>query len=187
MKDMLQTIIVHSLVRQTMVMYISARVNKHVTRRGPTTLSATYLTDAFQSGTVENIRLYCKAKIFQSDWRLRSWSLKCTAHCACMNLVLSLIQVGATTNGFNFLMISSLVESMGVHLTWFDCNVTELTCCMSRYSLYLVQYISSITLAGQITVFQKIQVLYYILFMKWTQDNSPFQWLGQLLFIAGMC
>ena len=58
---------------------------------------------------------------------------------------------------------------------------------MSRYSLYLVQYISSITLAGQITVFQKIQVLYYILFMKWTQDNSPFQWLGQLLFIVGMC
>ena len=58
---------------------------------------------------------------------------------------------------------------------------------MSRYSLYLVQYISSITLAGQITVFQEIQVLYYILFMKWTQDNSPFQWLGQLLFIAGMC
>ena len=83
-----------------------------------------------------------------------------------MNLDLSLIQVGATTNGFNFLMISSLVESMGVHLTWFDCNVTELTCCMSRYSLYLVQYISSITLAGQITVFQEIQVLYYILFMK---------------------
>ena len=58
---------------------------------------------------------------------------------------------------------------------------------MSRYSLYLVQYISSITLAGQITVFQEIQVLYYILFMKWTQDNSPFQWLGQLLFIVGMC
>ena len=58
---------------------------------------------------------------------------------------------------------------------------------MSRYSLYLVQYTSSITLAGQITVFQKIQVLYYILFMKWTQDNSPFQWLGQLLFIVGMC
>ena len=58
---------------------------------------------------------------------------------------------------------------------------------MSRYSLYLVQYTSSITLAGQITVFQKIQVLYYILFIKWTQDNSPFQWLGQLLFIVGMC
>ena len=58
---------------------------------------------------------------------------------------------------------------------------------MSRYSLYLVQYTSSITLAGQITVFQKIQVLYYILFMKWTQDNSPFQWLGQLLFTVGMC
>ena len=58
---------------------------------------------------------------------------------------------------------------------------------MSRYSLYLVQYTSSITLAGQITVFQKIQVLYYILFMQWTQDNSPFQWLGQLLFIVGMC
>ena len=58
---------------------------------------------------------------------------------------------------------------------------------MSRYSVYLVQYTSSITLAGQITVFQKTQVLYYILFLKWTQDNSPFQWLGQLLFIAGMC
>ena len=72
-------------------------------------------------------------------------------------------------------------------MTWFDCNVTELTRIMSRYSLYLVRYISSITLAGQITVFQEIQVLYYILFMKWTQDNSPFQWLGQLLFIAGMC
>ena len=50
-----------------MVMYISARVNKHVTARGATTLSATYLIDAFQSGSVENIRLYCKAKIFQSD------------------------------------------------------------------------------------------------------------------------
>ena len=58
---------------------------------------------------------------------------------------------------------------------------------MSRYSLYLVQYTSSITLAGQITVLQNIQVLYYILFMKWTQDYSSFQWLGQLLFIAGMC
>ena len=56
---------------------------------------------------------------------------------------------------------------------------------MSCYSLYLEQYTSSITLAGQITVFQKTQALYYIFFMKWTQDNSPFQWLGQLLFIAG--
>lgn len=55
---------------------------------------------------------------------------------------------------------------MGVHLTWFDCNVTEVTCSMSCYSLYLVQYTSFITLAGPITVFQKIQVLYYILFMK---------------------
>ena len=56
---------------------------------------------------------------------------------------------------------------------------------MSYYSLYLEQYTSSITPAGQITVFQKTQALYYIFFMKWTQDNSPFQWLGQLLFIAG--
>ena len=67
MKDMLQTIIVHSLVRQTMVMYISARVNKHAKARGPSTLSATHLIDAFLSGSVENLRLYCKAKIFQSD------------------------------------------------------------------------------------------------------------------------
>ena len=56
---------------------------------------------------------------------------------------------------------------------------------MSYYSLYLEQYTSSITPGGQITVFQKTQALYYIFFMKWTQDNSPFQWLGQLLFIAG--
>lgn len=96
-----------------MVMYISARVNKHAKARGPSTLSATHLIDAFLSGSVENLRLYCKAKIFQSDRRLTSWSLKCTAHCACMNLDLSLIQVGATTNGFNFLMISSLVKSVG--------------------------------------------------------------------------
>ena len=56
---------------------------------------------------------------------------------------------------------------------------------MSCYSLYLEQYTSSITPAGQITVFQKTQAMYYVFFLKWTQDNSPFQWLGQLLFIAG--
>ena len=47
MKDMLQTIVVHSLVRQTMVMYISARVNKHVTARGAATLSLLILLMSF--------------------------------------------------------------------------------------------------------------------------------------------
>ena len=37
---------------------------------------------------------------------------------------------------------------------------------MSCYSLYLEQYTSSITPAGQITVFQKTQAMYYMFFLK---------------------
>ena len=35
---------------------------------------------------------------------------------------LILIWILGTTNGFNFQIIDSLIESRGVRLTWFDCN-----------------------------------------------------------------
>ena len=47
------------------------------------------------------------------------------------------------------------------------------------------QSTSFITLVGQITVFQRTQALCYTFFMKSIQDNSPFPWLGQLLYTAG--
>ena len=43
-----------------------------------------------------------------------------TAHYACRKVELNL--KSATTNGFNFQIINSLLESWGVRLTWLDCN-----------------------------------------------------------------
>ena len=46
-----------------------------------------------------------------------------TAHYACRNAALNLTPLTGTTNGFIFQIINSLIESWGVHLTWFDCNM----------------------------------------------------------------
>ena len=61
-------------------------------------------------------------KDFQSDQIQRSSRKIFTAHYACRNAALNLTPVTGTTNGFIFQIISSLIESWGVRLTWFDCN-----------------------------------------------------------------
>ena len=62
-------------------------------------------------------------KDFQSD-QIQTNSRKLfTAHYACSNSDLSLTPVTGTTNGFIFQIINSLIESWGVHLTCFDCNL----------------------------------------------------------------
>ena len=62
-------------------------------------------------------------KDFQSDQIQRSPCKIFTAHYACRNAALNLTPVTGTTNGFIFKIINSLIESWGVRLTWFDCNV----------------------------------------------------------------
>ena len=44
-----------------------------------------------------------------------------TAHYTCKNAEINL--KSTTSNGFNFWIINSLMDSWGVHLTWFDCNI----------------------------------------------------------------
>ena len=55
------------------------------------------------------------SKIFQSDRIQGRYRKKYTAHYACRNADLNLMLVGATTNGFIFQIIDSLMESWGVH------------------------------------------------------------------------
>ena len=62
-------------------------------------------------------------KDFQSDQIQRSSRKIFTAHYACRNVALNLTPVTGTTNGFIFQIINSLIEPLGVRLTWFDCNV----------------------------------------------------------------
>ena len=58
------------------------------------------------------------------DANVRESSCKIfTAHYACRNADLNLIQVMGTTNRFIFQIINSLIESWGVCLTCFDCKV----------------------------------------------------------------
>ena len=49
-----------------------------------------------------------------------------TAHYACRNADLNLKLVGGTTDGFIFQIITSLIESWGVRLTCFDCNIVPI-------------------------------------------------------------
>ena len=62
-------------------------------------------------------------KDFQSNQIQRSSRKIFTAHYACRNAALNLTPVTGTTNGFIFQIINSLIESWGVRLTWFDCNL----------------------------------------------------------------
>ena len=62
-------------------------------------------------------------KDFHSDQKQRSSRKIFTAHDVCRNVALNLTPVTGTTNGFIFQIINSLIESLGVRLTWFDCNV----------------------------------------------------------------
>ena len=66
-------------------------------------------------------------KDFQSNQIQRSSRKIFTAHYACRNAALNLTPVTGTTNGFIFQIINSLIESWGVHLTWFDCNARIIT------------------------------------------------------------
>ena len=61
-------------------------------------------------------------KDFQSDQIQRSSRKIFSAHYACRNAALNLTPVTGTANGFIFQIISSLIESWGVRLTWFDCK-----------------------------------------------------------------
>ena len=61
-------------------------------------------------------------KDFQSDKIQRTSRKIFTAHYPCRNATLNLTPVTGTTKGFIFQIINSLIESWGVHLTWFDCN-----------------------------------------------------------------
>ena len=63
-------------------------------------------------------------KDFQSDQIQRSSRKIFTAHYACRNAALNLTPVAGTTNGFIFQIINSLIESWGVRLTCFDCNLS---------------------------------------------------------------
>lgn len=47
---------------------------------------------------------------------------KFTAHYTCRNVNLNLILLAVTNNGLIFQIIDSLIESMGVRLTWCDCK-----------------------------------------------------------------
>ena len=75
-------------------------------------------------------------KDFQSDQIQRSSRKIFTAHYACRNAALNLTPVTETTNGFIFQIINSLIESWGVRLTWFDCNmckmykISNIYCCL---------------------------------------------------------
>ena len=59
---------------------------------------------------------------FQSD-EIQSSRKIFTAHYACRNAALNLTPVTGTTNGFIFQIINSVIESWGVSLTYFDCNL----------------------------------------------------------------
>ena len=62
-------------------------------------------------------------KDFHSDQIQRSSRKIFPAHYACRNVALNLTPVTGTTNGLIFQIINSLIEPLGVRLTWFDCNV----------------------------------------------------------------
>ena len=69
-------------------------------------------------------------KDFQSDQIQRSSRKIFTAHYA---NALNLTPVTGTSNGFIFQIINSLMESWGVHLTWFDCNGVKLAFFLIRF------------------------------------------------------
>ena len=73
-------------------------------------------------------------KDFQTDQIQRSSCKIFTAHYACRNAALNLTPVTGTTNGFIFQIINSLIESWGVRLTWFDCNIHYKNCSCSAQS-----------------------------------------------------
>ena len=64
-------------------------------------------------------------KDFQSDQIQTSSRKLFTAHFACSNSNLNLTLVTGTTNRLIFQIINSLIESWGVHLTRFACNILE--------------------------------------------------------------
>ena len=64
-------------------------------------------------------------KDFQSDQIQTSSRKLFTAHFACSNSDLNLTLVTGTTNRLIFQIIGSLIESWGVHLTCFACNILE--------------------------------------------------------------
>ena len=64
-------------------------------------------------------------KDFQSEQIQTSSRKLFTAHFACSNSDLNLTLVTGTTNRLIFQIINSLIESWGVHLTCFDCNILE--------------------------------------------------------------
>ena len=83
-------------------------------------------------------------KDFQSDQIQRSSRKIFTAHYACRNAALNLTPVTGTTNGFIFQIINSLIESWGVRLTWFDCNIIILSSTTDswivNFTIWLVKF-----------------------------------------------
>ena len=73
----------------------------------------------FDVNVFKTIMFICfiHSKIFQSDRKQRSHREKFTAHCTCRNADLNLRLVVAMSNRFIFQIISSLMQSWGVHLT----------------------------------------------------------------------
>ena len=65
---------------------------------------------------------FIHSKIFQSDRIQRSYDEKFTAHHRIRNADLNLRLVAATTNGFIFQMINSLMQSREVCLPCLDCK-----------------------------------------------------------------
>ena len=65
---------------------------------------------------------FIHSKIFQSDRIQRSYDEKFTAHHRSRNADLNLRLVAATTNGFIFQMINSLMQSREVRLPCLDCK-----------------------------------------------------------------
>ena len=75
-------------------------------------------------------------KDFQSDQIQTSSRKLFTAHYACSNSDLNLTPVTGTTNGFIFQIINSLIESLGVRLTCFDCKTL---CWLSNWIQRIIQ------------------------------------------------
>ena len=91
-------------------------------------------------------------KDFQSDQIQTSSRKLFTAHYACSNSDLNLTLVTGTTNGFIFQIINSLIESWGVRLTCFDCNLgkEELHYCQFATALYDHKEMVILSLRGDI-------------------------------------
>ena len=66
-------------------------------------------------------------KDFQSDQIQRNSRKIFTAHYACTNAALNLTSATGTSNGFIFQIITSLLESWRVHLTYLDCQIIFLS------------------------------------------------------------